>query len=345
MPANLLSRTNHPVCGGLNRLLIHRLIHLPHRDRSRLQAANSLYRERRPQLDQEALLALWLNGVPLRVAWLVFADELNAIRYFELRRVGSHLELERFLKADHLDQLRAGKRQAIAVQESSDAGLVLTRQHYFLKTAEVDWENDKITSAGKTFHGVISPWGRELPDEGQPPKPTQWIHPRELEGQWELRPPSAPEPFPGEQWEWEALEETLPNEPPSSTEPSEFTVQGERELLRDTPRSEPTPPSGEPPTQAEQEAAEETPPSESTPAKFGQAPSPLKVGRPSKVPEIEKAIELLLGRGVDLGRMTRPKAFAAIKECAANELDSNVKIGFHNSVIQVCLFRRFGPRR
>ena len=221
----------------------------------------------------------------------------------------------------------------------------MTRQYYFLKTAEVDWENDKITSAGKTFHGVMVQLQREPPDEGRPPKPAWWIHPRELEAQWELGPPSAPEPCPGEQWEWEALNETLPNEPPSSSEPSEFTVRGGRELPRDTPRSESTPSSGEPLTQAGSESAEETPPSEPTPAKFGEAPLPLDVGRPSKGPEIERAMDILSERGVELGKMRRPDAIAAIRECAANELNSNIKIGFHKSVIQSYLFRRFGPRR
>jgi hypothetical protein len=307
--------------------------------------ADGLDRQRRPRLDRDALLALWQDGVPLRIAWLVFADESSATRFRDLQRTDSHLEFQRSLQIGFLARLYAGERRVVGNEGGSDAELIQIFQGYFSKTAEVDWEKDIVAALGKIFYEVRVEWQREPPDATRPRQPALWIHPRELEAQWELGPPSAPEPFPGEQWEWEALDETLPNEPPSSTEPSEFTVQGGRELQRDTPRSEPTPSSGEPLTQAEQEAAEETPPSESTPAKFGQAPSPLKVGRPSKVPEIEKAIELLLVRGVDLGRMTRPKAFAAIKECAANELNSNVKIGFHNSVIQVCLFRRFGPRR
>jgi hypothetical protein len=269
-------------------------------------------------LEQDALLALWLEGVPLGNAWLVFTDERNTARFYELIRTDSHLELQRRLKSDLVGHLRDGKRRALGVQEGSDPRLIVIPQYYFSRTAEVDWEKDKITAAGKTFHNVIVQWEREPPDEGQPRKPTRWIHPRELEALLEAGPPSEPGPVPGEQWDWESLDETLPNERESWVEPL---------------------------TQAKLEAAKETPQSEPTPEKFGQVPSPLKVGRPSKAPEIEQAIELLLARGVDLSRMTRPRAFAAIKKCAANELNSDVTIGFHNSVIQVCLFRRFGPRR
>jgi hypothetical protein len=121
----------------------------------------------------------------------------------------------------------------------------------------------------------------------------------------------------------------------------EITAQRERERLHETPPDEPEP-SHEPPIQAELESTNETLPSTD---RLEEAPSPLKVGRPSKGPEIEQAIELLLGRGIDLAGMNRPKAYAAVKDCAANELNSNTKIGFHNSVIQRCLFRRLGPRR
>ena len=69
-----------------------------------------------------------------------------------------------------------------------------------------------------------------------------WIYPLELEAQWELEPPSAPEPFPGEQSEWEGLDETLRNALSLSSKPSEFTVQSERELPLEAPRSGPTPP-------------------------------------------------------------------------------------------------------
>jgi hypothetical protein len=177
--------------------------------------------------------------VPLGNAWLVFADERNTSRFYELQRANSHLELERLLKVDHLDRLRAGKHQVLGIQEGSDAGPILMAQYYFSKTAEVDWEKDKVTALGKIFHEVRVKWERE-PDEGQPPKPTRWIHPREFEALLKLGLPSDPGPFPGEQLEWEPLDDMLPNEPPPG-ESSEFGAQNERELPRDRPRSEPTP--------------------------------------------------------------------------------------------------------
>lgn len=121
------------------------------------------------------------------------------------------------------------------------------------------------------------------------------------------------------------------------------TIEGLREPVPETLPSEPGV-SNEPLIQGDRQS-DETPPSEPVPERHDEAPSRQKVGRPSKGPEIEQAIELLLGRGVDLAGMTRPKAYAAVKDCAANELKSNIKIGFNNSVIHRYLFRRFGPRR
>jgi hypothetical protein len=68
-------------------------------------------------------------------------------------------------------------------------------------------------------------------------------------------------------------------------------------------------------------------------------------GRPTKLAEIEQAIDILLTKGVDLTSMPRPKAYQAIKKCAEIELKSNTKIGFSEPVIQRALFRRFGRRR
>jgi hypothetical protein len=265
-------------------------------------------------LERDALLALWQDGVPLGHAWEVFADEWSATSYRELQRTDSHLGLKRLLKLDLRARLYAGELKAIGIEGASDAGPILIPQYYFSKTAKVDRENGIVSALGKIFYEVRIIWEREPPDETRQLKPVQWIHPRELEAQWELGPPCEPEPFPGEQWQLEELDETLLIEPESSN-------------------------------QAEQEAAEEAPTSEPTPAKFGEAPLPLDVGRPSKGPEIERAMDILLERGVELGKICRPDAIAAIRECAANELNSNMKIGFHKSVIQSYLFRRFGPRR
>jgi hypothetical protein len=68
-------------------------------------------------------------------------------------------------------------------------------------------------------------------------------------------------------------------------------------------------------------------------------------GRPSNGPEIERAIDILLERGVDLANIPRRKAYKAVRACAAKELDSNTKLGFSDPVIQRSLFKRFGRRR
>jgi hypothetical protein len=280
---------------------------------------NSLDRQRRPQLERDALLALWQDGVPLGHAWEVFADEWSATRYRELQRTDSHLGLKRLLKLDLIARLYAGELKAIGIEGASDAGPILIPQYYFSKTAEIDWEKGIDSALGKVFHEVRVQWQRESPDVARPRKPAQWIHSRELEAQWELGPPSAPEPFPGEQWEWEPLDDTLPNEPKSSDEP----------LI-----------------QVEQEAAEETPPSDPEQGKLEEAFAPSRGrGRPSKDMEVERAIDILMKRGIALAKLKRPEAFAAIRRCAASELNSDINMGFSDPVLERILFRRFGRRR
>jgi hypothetical protein len=278
--------------------------------------ADSHDRQRRPQLDRDPLLALWQDGVPLGHAWEVFADEWSATRFRELQRTDSHLGFQRSLQIGFVARLYAGERQAIGIEGGSDVGPILIPQYYFSKTAEVDWGKGTVAALGKIFHEVRVQWQREPPDVTRPRQPARWIHPRELEeGQWELGPSSEPEPFPGEQWEWEPLDETSPSGPESPNEQL---------------------------TQAELESTEETPLSESTSTKFGETPSP---GRPSKKPEVERAIQILLERGVPLASMPRTKAYKAVRACAAKELNSNVEIGFTDPVIHRALFERFGRRR
>jgi hypothetical protein len=72
---------------------------------------------------------------------------------------------------------------------------------------------------------------------------------------------------------------------------------------------------------------------------------PRSPGRPSEELEIEKVIDILLERGVELGSMPRPTAFAAVRKCAASELKLDINVGFSDPVLQRFLFRRFGPRR
>jgi hypothetical protein len=179
--------------------------------------ADRLDRQRRPQLDREALDALWQDVVPLRIAWLVFADESSATRFRELQRTDSHLGFQRALQIGFVARLYAGERPAIGVEDGSDAGKILIDQCYFSETAEVDWKKGVVVALGRKFHEVKVRWEREPPDKTRPPKPVLWIHPRELEAQWELGPPCGPEPFPGDQWEWD---ETPRSEPtPSQKRP------------------------------------------------------------------------------------------------------------------------------
>ena len=132
--------------------------------------------------------------------------------------------------------------------------------------------------------------------------------------------PSEPEPAPyindlreiAAQRARERLLETPPSVPKTSREPRESTDQGEREPLH------------------------ETLPSERSPSKAR--------GRPSKTPDIDRAIDILVKKGVDLAKMPRPSAYRAVKECAASELYSDTQLGFSDPVIQRSLFRRFGRR-
>jgi hypothetical protein len=67
-------------------------------------------------------------------------------------------------------------------------------------------------------------------------------------------------------------------------------------------------------------------------------------GRPSKEDKIGEAIDILSKRGIDLAKLPRPQAMAEIRKCAANELKTDINIGFSDPVLQRVLFRRFGPR-
>jgi hypothetical protein len=84
------------------------------------------------------------------------------------------------------------------------------------------------------------------------------------------------------------------------------------------------------------------PPSPTAPHEFIEE---AQRGRPTKLAEIEQAIEILLAKGVDLRGLPRPKAYKAVRQCAASELSSDINMGFSDPVIQRALFRRLGRRR
>jgi hypothetical protein len=227
-------------------------------------------------LEQDALLTLWQDGVPLSTAWLVFADEWSTTRFRELQQTDSHLPMEQFLKDVLIDDLRIAKRQALGVQEGSDAGLVWVPQYYFLKTAEVNWEKDIVRTAGKIFYGVRVKWERESQDPTRPRKPAQWIHPRELQALSELGPPTERGEFidPSEEWEQESLDQTLSSDLTPPSEPSELIVQSEREPTRDTPRSKPT-------------------------------ASHMQMGRPLLVPKVRQVVRELIDQGKLDGKLSK----------------------------------------
>jgi hypothetical protein len=116
-----------------------------------------------------------------------------------------------------------------------------------------------------------------------------------------------------DQGEGEPQHETLPGEPTRASEPQGFTAPIKTESAPELPSRE--------------------------------ASSPRELGRPSKSAEIERAIEILLANGIALAKMPRPKAYRAVRECAARELNSDTQIGFSDPVIQRSLFKRFGSRR
>jgi hypothetical protein len=92
----------------------------------------------------------------------------------------------------------------------------------------------------------------------------------------------------------------------------------------------------------ESETSRIPPPSPTAPHEFIEE---AQRGRPTKTAEIEQAIDILLTKGVDLAGLPRPKAYKAVRQCAASELGSDINVGFSDPVIQRALFRRLGRRR
>jgi len=254
-------------------------------------------------------LEAWENAVALGSAWLKFAYARNKKRFFELRREGGHHGLQSHMERELIWRICDGDFQAFGIEHGSDAGPIPIPKYYFSKTVVVDWNRETIEAFGKKFYEVRVQ-GEER--EQEPPDETE---PTELESG------------------------------PYIIDPQEITAQNEQERLHKTPLNE-WEPSDEPPNQAQLKSTNETPLSESATDRLKEAPSSLKVrGRPSKAPEIERAIEILLEKGAELAKMPRPQAFKAIRKCAASELKSDITIGFSDPVIQRALFNRFGQRR
>jgi hypothetical protein len=268
-------------------------------------------------------LAAWERAERLGHAWLTFADNHNRRRYREARRKRSHSAIRISLEIDLLARLENGELQAIGIEAANDPGPVFIPKYFFSKTADINWDVESVANLGKIFHQVRVEGLREEADDEMPIY-GGLVDPRQVDK------------------EWEKAAEALARESPPS---DESLAQGELNSEDETPPSKPEP-SDEPLIRRERESEDKILLGRPTPEKLeGAFPQRRRPGRPSKEPEIERAVDVLLGRGIDLAGMTRPSAYAAVKECAANELISNIKIGFHNSVIQRCLFRRFGARR
>jgi hypothetical protein len=82
-------------------------------------------------------------------------------------------------------------------------------------------------------------------------------------------------------------------------------------------------------------------PDESISPIIGKQTVPMPKGRPSKISEIENAIDALNSEGEDLSKLRRKKAYHRIRR-KAKTLGSNVEIGFSDPVIQRVLIKRYG---
>ena len=278
------------------------------------------------------LLEAWENAAALGSAWLVFGYAKNKKRFFELRREGKHHGLQSHMEHELIWRICDGDFQAFGIQHGSDAGPIPIPKYYFSKTVVVDWNRETIEAFGKKFYEVRiqGQQEQEPPDEMQPTEPQSGPYvfdPRELSAQRKR------------EREQGRLDDTLRSVPTTSREPHETTDQGERDPRHETLPSEPTRAS-----EPEESAVPIGP--ESAPELLSTETSPRRgPGRPDKSAEIDQAINLLLGRPVDLAAMPRQQAFRAVRKCAASELKSNINIGFSDPVLQRALFRRFGRRR
>jgi hypothetical protein len=176
------------------------------------------------------LLEAWQNGVRLRDAWWTFAESPKKQLYLELESEGLHLELQRSLKQDLMEQLYAGQLSAIGVESENGGGPAYIPGYYFLKTAKIDWDKDTVAALDKEFYHVAVEGEREPAD--QTLTGPALVDPRPIQTHLELEPE----------------DETLPSEPAPS---SESLNQGERPSRDEASPSEPAPsrkrPTGRPP--------------------------------------------------------------------------------------------------
>jgi hypothetical protein len=105
-------------------------------------------------LEQDTLLELWQESVPLGHSWWVFADERNQNRFLELQRDDRHLGLQGSLERDIVGHLYSGELQAIGIEIRNDPKLTRIPAYFFLQTAVVNFDRDTVESLGKKFVDV-----------------------------------------------------------------------------------------------------------------------------------------------------------------------------------------------
>jgi hypothetical protein len=243
-------------------------------------------------------LERWEDGVSLGSAWWVYADPQKKKRFRELQQTASlddpapHMGFRQQLEDEVIDRLSSGDLPAFGIEYGSTGEPIAIPKSYFWKGANIDFDNDTVSSRGRKF-GQVTVQGKREP-----------------------------------------IAETLPEV--VTIDPQQITA--ELKLLNKM-RAVPDEPEY-PAVIHVAKAPAEPPPSDAGPREHKTA----QRGRPSKTPEIEQAIDILLEKGVDLAKLPRPEAMAEIKNCAANELNSDVNIGFSEPVLQRILWRRFGSR-
>lgn len=72
---------------------------------------------------------------------------------------------------------------------------------------------------------------------------------------------------------------------------------------------------------------------------------PADRGRPTKAPEIDRLIKDLLGQGVDLRKMSRPRAYQLVRQHAESQVAGSTGYGFSDPVIQRRLVALLGTKR
>jgi hypothetical protein len=167
------------------------------------------------------LIEAWQSGLQLREAWWKFAEPSQKQLFLELESEGLHVELERSLKQDLMDRLYAGEISAIGVENKSGGGPAYIPEYYFLKTAEIHWDEGTVAALDKEFYHVTVKGERKSAEQAAT-RPGL-VDPRLSQSEQELEPASekllsepAPSNEPLSQGKRQSQYEALPSEPAES---------------------------------------------------------------------------------------------------------------------------------